>query len=133
MSKMRETLIETPAGTVLFQDFRHHRKKPFPGYHFGEKFVGQFCRCAAESLLWRYATFENDEWYKCDTLRYYHYDQAGERAGTLAGHSPLQEHPSRLQPLYAVVRHRRVPVQSINGFYWVSTKAQPEGVRGFSV
>ena len=36
MSKMRETLIETPAGTVLFQDFRPHRKKPFPGYHFGE-------------------------------------------------------------------------------------------------
>lgn len=59
--------------------------------------------------------------------------QAGERARTLAGHAPLQEHPSLLQPSYAVVLHRRVPVQSTKGFYWVSTKAQPGCVRGFSV
>lgn len=75
MSKMRQTLIQTPAGPVLFQDFRPLREKPVPGYHFGEGFVGQFCRCAAGSLLGRYATFENDERYMCDTLRYYPYDQ----------------------------------------------------------
>lgn len=58
MSKMRETLVETPSGPVLFQDFRPHRKKSVPGYHFGEGFVGQFCRCAAGSLLWLYATLD---------------------------------------------------------------------------
>jgi hypothetical protein len=60
MSKMRETLIETPAGPVLFQDFRPPRKNPVPGYHFGEGFVGQFCRCAAGSLLGRYP--KDDMW-----------------------------------------------------------------------
>jgi hypothetical protein len=40
--------------------------------------------------------------------------QAGACAGALTRHAPLQEHPSRLQPLYVVVCHRRVPVQSAN-------------------